>query len=155
MPRWIPKTKWKGEEVFVIGGGDSLRGFNWGLLKDELTIGCNDAFRLGKEVCKICIFGDAPWFRRNEKELAKFEGVVFTNSSQLLNTRLPWLWTTPRKSKGLSDRAIAWNDNTGAAAVNLALLLGAKRIFLLGFDMRASERGKTNWCDESKNIRDA
>ncbi len=150
MPRWNPEIKWKDEDVFIIGGGDSLREFDWSLLKNELTIGCNDAFRLGKETCKICVFGDAPWFRKNEKELAKFEGVVFTNSTQLLHTRLPWLWTMPRKPKGLYTNALAWNDSTGATAVNLALILGAKRIFLLGFDMHVSERGRVNWHDEPK-----
>ena len=151
MPIWRPDNKWEGEDVFIIGGGDSLRNFDWSLLKDERTIGCNDAFLLGEETCKICMFGDAPWFRRHKTELAKFKGIVFTNATQLYRTQLSWLWTTQRESKGLSKRSIAWNDNTGAAAVNLALLLGAKRIFLLGFDMHSSKEGNTNWHSKSKN----
>lgn len=147
MPRWTPEAKWEGEDVFIIGGGDSLReqGFDWSLLEEELTIGCNSAFTLGEKVCKICIFGDAKWFRKYQSELQKFKGIVFTNVSQLYRTKLNWLWTMPRKGKGLSATALGWNSNTGAAAINLALILGAQQIFLLGFDMHLSKEGRSNW----------
>jgi len=145
MPRWIPEKKWNGQDVFIIGGGNSLERFDWKLLKNENTIGCNDAFRHGREICKICIFGDVNWFRTFERELALYKGVVFTNSQSLQKTKLPWLWTMLRKGTGLYEDALGWNGNTGAAAINLALLLGAKRIFLLGFDMHLSKKAMSNW----------
>lgn len=147
MPAWIPEAKWEGDDAFIIGGGPSLRDFDWKLLKDELTIGCNNAYVLGADVCKICIFGDAKWFRKHRDKLAEYKGVLFTNSKQFSHTKIEWLWTMPRKAKGLGARALGWNSNTGAAAVNLALVLGAKRIFLLGFDMHLSEDGNPNWHD--------
>ena len=147
MPHWQVTEDWKDEDVFIIGGGDSLReqGFDWSLLEEELTIGCNSAFTLGEKVCKICIFGDAKWFHKYQSELQRFKGIVFTNTSQLYRTKLDWLWTMPRKGKGLGATALGWNKNTGAAAVNLALILGAQRIFLLGFDMHLSKDGRSNW----------
>jgi len=153
MPHWIPEAKWEGEDVFIIGGGDSLReqDFDWSLLEDELTIGCNSAFTLGEKICKICIFGDPKWFRKYQRELQSYKGILFTNASQLRNTRLSWLWTMPRKGKGLSVLALGWNKNTGAAAVNLALILGAQRIFLLGFDMHLSKDGRSNWHNNLVN----
>ena len=75
---------------------------------------------------------------------------MFTNSSQLLHTRITWLWTMPRQAFGLGEKALAWNNSTGAVAVNLALILGAKKIFLLGFDMRRSEQGNNNWHNKSR-----
>jgi len=145
MPHWIPESKWEGEDVFVIGGGNSLKGFDWNLLENECTIGCNSAFTLGEKVCKICIFGDYKWFNKFKSEIQSYKGILFTNSSQLRNTRLNWLWTMPRKGKGLGATTLGWNSNTGAAAINLALILGAQRIFLLGFDMHLSKEGKSNW----------
>jgi len=145
MPKWIPKPEWIDEEVFIIGGGDSLRSFNWSLLKDERTIGCNDAYKLGEETCKICVFGDARWFKIHKDSLAEYKGTVFTNANQLFHTNLSWLWTLQRQVTGLSKTRLGWNWNTGAVAVNLALLLGAKRIFLLGFDMQISKTGRANW----------
>ena len=74
--------------------------------------------------------------------------LVFTNCSQLLHTRIPWLWTLLRKSSGLHTDALGWNGSTGATAINLALLLGAKRVYLLGFDMKLSVKGTPNWHDK-------
>ena len=145
MPHWKPTSDWEGCDVFIIGGGDSLRKFDWSLLKDENTIGCNSAFTLGAEICKICLFGDSKWFRKFERELAQYKGVVFTNAPQMFNTKVPWVWTMPREIIGLHVNALGWNENTGASAINLALILGAQKIFLLGFDMHLSNNGKPNW----------
>ncbi len=145
MPHWIPEAQWEGQDVFIIGGGNSLKHFDWSLLENECTIGCNSAFTLGEKVCKICIFGDYKWFNKFKSELQFYKGILFTNSSQLRNTKLNWLWTMPRKGKGLGTTTLGWNSNTGAAAINLALILGAQRIFLLGFDMHLSKEGKSNW----------
>jgi len=145
MPVWRPTTNWEHQEVFIIGGGDSLRHFDWSLLKDERTIGCNDAYKLGADICKLCVFGDVVWFQENESALAAYKGVVFTNAVRLYHTQLPWLWTLQRKPIGLSRSKLAWNGNTGATAVNLALILGANKIFLLGFDMHLAKDGKKNW----------
>jgi hypothetical protein len=149
MPHWIPETKWQGEDVFIIGGGNSLKDFDWSLLEDECTVGCNSAFTLGEKICKICIFGDAKWFRKYQDELKNYKGVVFTNAEQLRNTRLNWLWTMPRKAKGLGTTSLGWNSNTGASAINLALILGAQRVFLLGFDMHLSKEGKRHWHNKT------
>lgn len=145
MPRWIPEEIWKNQDVFIIGGGHSLEHFDWKLLENENTIGCNDAFKHGKEICKVCIFGDIKWFASFERDLSRYKGTVFTNCLQLQKTKLPWLWTMPRKGSGLYEDALGWNGNTGAEAINLALLLGAKRVYLLGFDMHLSKDGKSNW----------
>ena len=151
MPRWTPKPLWKNEDVFIIGGGASLRDFNWDLLILERTIGCNTAFTLGKDVCKICIFGDAKWFRKHERQLAQYAaagGIVFTNCLAYQRSNIDWLWTLPRKPRGLGLNELGWNKNTGASALNLALILGAKRVFLLGFDMHLSPDRKPNWHDQ-------
>ncbi len=144
MPRWKIEKVWEGQRCFIIGGGPSLTNFNWNLLHSENTIGCNTAFTLGEQVCKVCIFGDARWWNTYQFELAKFKGTVFTNSPQLLNSKIPWLWTMPRESNGLHTEALGWNGNTGASAINLALLFGVKQIYLLGYDMKRTEV-QSNW----------
>lgn len=149
MPKWQIEEKWKDEDVFVIGGGDSLRTFDWSLLKGRSTIGCNAAFLLGEEICKICVFGDSKWFEKFKPELQKFKNAVFTNHPSLLKSKIGWLWTMERKTRGLHTDALGWNGNTGAVAINLGLILGAKRIYLLGFDMKLSKDGKSNWHDRS------
>lgn len=146
--QWRPTKYWAGQDAYIIGGGPSLRGFPWRVLEDRLTIGCNDAYRLGPSVCTICIFGDIGWYNKHHKDLSDFPNPVFTNQPSLHRGNHPWIWTTDRPNRGLSTEAIAWNSNTGASAVNLALLMGARRVYLLGFDCKKSQN-KTNWHDDN------
>ncbi len=148
MPRWTPEAKWQDQDVFIIGGGHSLEPFDFNLLKPELTIGCNTAYQYGIEICKICFFGDSKWWKEHKERLEQFKGAVFTNVPQLQKDTTPWLWIMGREQRGLSHTALGWNNNTGAGAVNLALLLGAKKVFLLGFDMHLSKNGKPNWHNQ-------
>jgi len=147
MPRWTPEAKWQGQDAFIIGGGHSLESFDFNLLKPEgiLTIGCNDAYLRGSDICNICFFADNKWWKEHKVQLEQFKGAVFTNCPQLQKNTTSWLWIMGRHDRGLSLTALGWNHNTGAGAVNLALLLGAKRIFLLGFDMHLSRNGRSNW----------
>lgn len=147
MPVWKPEEVWKGQDVFIIGGGPSLKDFDWTLLHDENTIGCNTAFTLGPQVCKVCIFGDKAWFRAFGTELASFKGTVFTDIEMLhRQSNIPWIWTLKRYMTGLHRDGLGWNGNTGSLAINLAFLMGARRVFLMGFDMqRINDR--PNWHD--------
>jgi hypothetical protein len=146
---WQPEKLWLGKEAFIIGGGRSLRGFDFDLLRDEKTIGCNNAYTFGPEICNILIFGDARWLNVHERGVTEYVnkgGFVITNATQLANSPLVWLHWMQRKAKGLHFNAIGWNKSTGTAAINLALLLGATTIYLLGFD-RWLKKGKPNWHD--------
>ena len=145
--RWQPDKIWLNDECFVIGGGKSLERFDFDLLKKEKAIGCNDAYIYGSEICKICVFGDKKFLRHHEKglgEYAKSGGLVVTNERHLENSTIPWLLWMPRQNKGLHTDALGWNTNTGASAINLALILGAKKVYLLGFD-RHLTKGESNW----------
>jgi len=147
MSLWAATEEWKGQDAFIVGGGSSLRDFVWDKLKGKNTIGCNDAFRLGGEVIRVCLFGDASWFHRTKWELEKFHGRVISCAPSLVHLGLPWVFKMSRVRDRLqvSGPTLAWNYSTGAAALNLAVLLGAVRIFLLGFDMKRGEDGKSHW----------
>lgn len=142
---WEPETPWQGQDAFIIGGGASLRSFDFNLLKGRNTIGCNDAFRLGEEVVKICLFGDASWFHRTAFALDKFKNPIFNVAPSLLSLQTPMLTHLIRKGKGLHEgNAIGWNFSTGASAVNLAINMGATRVFLLGIDLMLID-GRSHW----------
>ncbi len=151
MAFWVPEPVWQDEDVYILGGGPSLRTFDWPRLYGLNVIGCNSAYTLGAEVSNICFFGDTKFFDRNRKGLQEFAevedgGWVVTNCPRTFVMDLPWLKRMPRQPRGLSKTSLGWNWNSGASAVNLALILGAKRVLLLGFDM-ALENGKPNWHD--------
>ena len=59
----------------------------------------------------------------------------------------------PRWSRSLKE-GLWYGTNAGASALNLADILGANPIYLLGFDM-TGQAGKTvNWHDEYKEKQD-
>lgn len=137
--------------MFVIGGGPSLRSFNFSRLAGKQTIGCNQAFLLGVHTCRVCVFGDNPpppaksFWREFGDELSWYDGWVVTNHPDIPDSP-PWLHRFKRIDEGLCDdgETLAWNRNTGALAVNLALTLGASRVLLLGIDLQTVP-GATHW----------
>lgn len=154
MPKHDPLPDWSGEDVFIIGGGPSLRRFRFAQLNGKNTIGCNHAFLLGAEACNIAAFGDFNFFKQYLAPLAAYKGWVVTNCRIGGQKNYSWLRYIPRLENGLSPTLarLGWNQNTGALAVNLALALGAARVFLLGFDMSAvppedGEGKRTHWHD--------
>lgn len=146
MELWNPTKEWEGQDAFLVGGGPSLRSFDFNLLKERNTIGCNDAFRLGKDVIQICLFSDAPWFHSNKWELESFGGRVVSTSFKLKDLKIPWMQRMDRIGNGIAEGStVSLNYSTGASAINLAVTLGAKRIYLLGYDLSRGADGKSHW----------
>lgn len=160
MPHWIPDRRWADCDAFVIGGGASLQTFDWERLVGRHTVGCNSAYLHGPAVCEVCVFGDGDvndrssfWnrYRHGLAVYARQGGKVFTNHPALYEDDTPWLWTMQRQARGLSTTKLGWNRNTGAIAINLALLFGARRIFLLGFDMKPG-KDRQNWHAQQRSL---
>lgn len=150
MPSWTPPNIWEGQSCYVIGGGPSLRSFPFDVLSGEFVLGCNMAFALGVDIVPITIFGDASFLIKHREGLEQYVedgGWVVTNSSRLKKTIPPWLRQMKKALKGMALDALGWNGNTGASAINLALLLGANPVYLLGYDMGVDEGGRSNYHD--------
>jgi len=137
---------WTDQDAFIIGGGSSLKDFDFQLLRGRNTIGCNDAYRLGEDICHICMFGDATWFHKIRADLMQnFKGPICHVAPSLSKLKMPGVVSLRRMSVGLWDgEQIGWNFSTGASAINLAINLGATRIFLLGVDL-ALQKGQSHW----------
>lgn len=143
--RWTPRQFWAGLDVVLIGGGESLREFDWSRLKPWPTLGCNDAYTLGPDICKVCVFGDHKWFNHHRRSLSNWPNPIFTNQPSLYAGSPDWVLAMRRAANGLHKDRLGWNGSTGAVAVNLALVLGAKRVLLLGYDMKLRNPHQPNW----------
>jgi hypothetical protein len=148
MPKTTPLPSWEGSDAYLIGGGPSLRGFDFSKLRGKNTIGCNQAFFLGGNICQICFFGDENFWRKFQKDLADFDGWVVTRHTA--KSAPPWLIIMPHVYNGLDKTKLGWNRNSGACAISLALLLGAKNVYLLGYDLGVSEADPnvSHWHDK-------
>ena len=132
-----------GDTIYIVGGGTSLKGFNFDLLKDKTVIAVNKAF-LHLPFAQVLYWSDTRFFEWYGKEIGEFSGIKVTCRPQpkrgdvinLLNTGKTGLETM---SYGLRD-----GGNSGYAAINLAYHLGAKKIVLLGFDMQTNGK-ETHW----------
>lgn len=171
---WEVPRIWQEGSCFIIGGGPSVnRLFNVpaelieqvGQGKDVFEqigkhmqsiheyhcIGINAAFRLGSFI-DILFFGDAGWYTHNIQRVQKFQHIkvscnpLFANRRKDDPEKVKYMHRDEEKITGISTSRgkVAWNYNSGAASISLAVQLGVQRIFLLGFDMRGSE-GVTHW----------
>ena len=147
MSFWTPTLEWRGQPAYILGGGPSLREFEFSRISGRNVIGVNDAFRLGGSVVRMCLFGDASWFHKIKWDLEKASKNmrIVSVATSLATLNVPWIQHLARTRRGLNPSPpIGYNLSTGAAAVNLAILLGATSIYLLGFDISANN-GRTHW----------
>jgi len=150
----LPGGSWKGHRCFVVGGGPSLREFDWSRLKGELVIGVNRAF----EECDPAIIFSMDTRLWSWVEKGKFGEVLQKRFVEYPGLKV-WLDTAhaPFPEDILTVKCIGYHQlsrdlagglgsggNSGYGALNLALCLGADPIYLLGFDMKG-EKGKQAW----------
>ena len=144
--------KWQGESCYIIGGGPSLAGYDYTPIMGENVIGCNDAYRLGSWV-DYCLFVDWKWHDHHVRKgtLREYEGTAITayGDAEACDARFEdFVHVLRRINRGWSSEptAMAYNSSCGAMAVNLAHLLGATTVYLLGYDgKRDEETGENNW----------
>lgn len=114
------------------------------------VIGINNAYQIGPWI-DILFFGDYSWYLIHRKTLAKWPKLKASCSPRFDSARrdaegIKYVQKDHDCRRGISrdQRKVAWNANSGAAAISLAAHLGAKRIILLGFDMHMQD-GATHW----------
>lgn len=148
---WTPEPIWAGQSAIIIGGGPSLRAFDFEKLRGRNVLGCNDAVHLPQGILKFGVFGDAGWWHRSYKSWENKELMLVSNSPSLADVTDPNLHVMQRIRDGLHyGNTLGWNYSTGALAINLAIVLGASSIYLLGYDLsRPPEH--SHWHDRNTN----
>ncbi len=165
----IPRI-WEGGDVWIIGGGPSItKQFDipndiihavvsgssplsvyspyMKELHNKHVIGVNVAYMLGNWIDMV-FFGDTGFFLKHKIALASFPNLRVSCSGHA--SKISWVKYVPRDKehvKGISPHPgmVSWNLNSGGAAINLAVRTGAKRIILLGFDMKLSPESTQHW----------
>lgn len=164
----FPVNAWKGRRVFIVGGGPSLKDFNFDKLKGEIVITINRAMEYVPSASMMVaqdaqVFG---WYdndRQSDDDTKKyftnevrqkwkdFKGLkVFINDG-----RFPYPedlvvldqiedanpnWTAESFIGGIPR-----TSNSGLAALMLACSAGAKEVFLLGFDCKGVDGETANF----------
>lgn len=147
----IPRI-WQHGEAIAVGNGPSLSPdrFDWGCLRGRNVVGCNNAIFEHPDALSFGVFGDAPFWQLYRREIIHSGLTCLTNNQAIPQEDIdgaPNIRRVARVQKTWSGRqdGLCWIGNTGAMAINLAALLGAKRIILVGFDMALGPAGAANW----------
>jgi len=161
---------WDGGDVWIIGGGPSVaEQFNipaevvqsvfsgaeplsayspyMKAIHDKHVIAINVAFRIGDWIDMV-FFGDGGFYLANKVALAKFPGLkVSCHSHVCKDNWVKFLARDGKKPRGISSTPylVSWNGNSGAAAVSVAVHAGAKRVILLGFDMKLNNSNQQHY----------
>jgi hypothetical protein len=135
------------DRIFVIGGGPSLTGFDWSRLDREFVVSSNfSAPRPSVSVVndvRIIRTPDVCW-----KWMALPGKKVLVNRQCADASEIPaGVRIVPAIEEwGIDlDRGILACNNAGLAAINLADILGAKRLYLLGFDLTPVDGRTAHW----------
>jgi hypothetical protein len=129
------------------------------------VIGVNNAYQIGTWIDCI-FFGDSAWYLVHRQALTKFRNLKvtccprFSNKPEKESEGIKYLAKGggrqiegggPKHGLSNDPSKVCWNHNSGAAAISLAVHFGAKRIILLGFDMRLDEAKRSHWHGFHKN----
>lgn len=135
---WRVPEIWPNGEVYILGGGPSLNNIDVSRLRGRHVIAVNNAYKLGDWI-DVCYFGDWGWYKMHRDALLKFPGLKVTTRRECEHAPGIHLVRKRNSPNGISKNPliICWNQSSGGCAINLATLLGARRIILFGFDMRA------------------
>lgn len=152
---WTVPEIWAGQTVYVIGGGPSILKTDLSPIHDKPVLGINNAFMLGHWV-DVTFFGDIAWWHLNFAELCRHPNLIVTcNATDIFKAMTRVKQVRKNNRNGLSWKGkneVCWNNSSGAAGINLAILFGATKIVLLGFDMKRDEENGLhqghNWHDK-------
>jgi len=168
--RWQVPRIWEGGDVWILGGGPSVtQQFDIpdNIVQDVLNkvsppavyspymesihkkhvIAINAAFLIG-DWMDMVFFGDHKFLTWYKDQLAAWPGLKITCSAGC--EKYAWIKFLQRDgghSKGISPNPnmVAWNANSGCSAISVAANAGAKRIILVGFDMKVNGSGAHHW----------
>ena len=127
----------KGEDIAVIGSGFSGREVDKDLLKNMVTIGINHTIDFfGPD---HLIFQDLRFLQCNKYDLESFPGYIFTANSNpfsAMSKHKKIVHFLPLKTKPSTDinDGLYHRTSTGLCALNLALVMGAKKVYIIGCD---------------------
>jgi len=127
------KDCWKDEPCVIVGCGKSIRGFDLNQLDGIHSIGINHIIE-DYDGFEVLFFLDDCFIDRTNYNLNNFKGKIFySNKCRKLNNAIMFNTNENKPTEYIEDGLYTWRMS-GIAALNLAIIMGAYPIYLLGFD---------------------
>jgi len=137
---------------FIIGGGTSLKDFDLHRLDKEFTLGINHVVESYTPTASI--FADKIFLSKTKYDFSNFHGMVFAGEDSNWDSK----YTGDRnnlhvfkinRSEPVENPRIGLYHSTctGLLALNLAIQMNFKKIFLLGYDFY-HDNGRVHWHED-------
>lgn len=132
------RREWEGQAAVIIGGGPSAGDIDPALLAGNRLIAVNRAHERYPQA-DILYFGDESYWDSDQAKIRAFPGRIVTTATRA--ARALGALRAQRMRRGDRGQLETRNThvidaNSGLAALNLAINLGADPVYLTGFDMR-------------------
>lgn len=145
--------QWTGQPCFILGGGSSLTGFKFERLRGRRTIAINRAFEFAP-FSDFLFSMDSTFYQwvlkfRRGPFLA-FPGIrVFLDSMNFpFGPEVHYIRNAGLQGFPASLKTGIYSaNNSGYGALQMAICLGARPIYLLGYDMNDTGAGRTHFHD--------
>lgn len=134
---WMPD--WSDKPIIILASGPSAKDAPFDIIEDRArVIAVNNSWTLypRSDALFAC---DYEWYKAN-RGAPDFAGLKITSDNRTLHR-----WPEVKYAKRIrgydtilvsQKGVIGWGGNSGFQAINLAVHMGAKKIILIGFDMR-------------------
>jgi hypothetical protein len=146
---------------FIIAGGESLQGFDYNRLSNDLSIGINKSFQYFKDATINYSMDQDFYDKIHDGRLSKFSNIdVLQKWNEFRGIRIflcplsikqfeKDVYLIKRTHSDIISRDLSYGiypgRNSAVGALMLAIALGANPIYLLGYDMHA--KTKSHWHD--------
>lgn len=144
-------------ECFIVAGGPSLKGFNWSLLDGKFVIAVNRSYEVLPNA-QIVYFTDDDWWKTHHPKLLKHSGKLIKGclpNKQIKHPQVTEYVLTGPHYLDMAKGNLRHGHNSTYAAVNLAVQLGFKKIYLLGVDMKwgtKNDKATSHWHDGHRRL---
>lgn len=147
----VPRI-FEGQTIAIMAGGPSLRGFQWERLLHAPVIAINRAYEV-LPMASLLWWSDARFWRHHQA------GITAHRASWKATCQIGYhdgnplpTWVTKYSFTGKDGfdpdpQCLRHGNNSAYAAMHLAAHLGARKLVLLGVDMRHGPAGETHFHD--------
>ncbi len=164
----LPNGSWKDKTCFLLGGGPSLKNFDFGPLENKLTIGINKSFikfpttinyAMDDRFYKMVTgakkgYAHNPKWEEIQKQWSAYRGIklfLYHNVKCKFDENVYSVKKLANFRISFDLNIGIWGgNNSGFGALMLAIGLGATRIGLLGYDLKIQGKKSnpiTHWHD--------
>lgn len=149
-PRPYHRPAWATRPAVVIGSGPSLsdeqlQSIEQAHLEERVhVLAVNNTIERAPWA-DVAYFGDYTAIKHYLPKLRPLTMAEWVTIDRAAAERWKLTHLKPASPNGLGLQRVHTNGNSGAQAINVAVCFGARRIVLVGFDMREGVDGRAHW----------